>query len=279
MVSPKRPILRYHGGKWKLAPWIISHFGQHRVYCEPYAGGASVLLQKQRSYSEVYNDLDGQIVNLFKVLRNDEQSRELVRIVYLTPYSRVEYQESYDHSDDPVENARRTLFRSMSGFSNCSTTGKWVTGFRGNTLRTGTTPAHDWRNFPQAIQDVIERLRGVIIENDDALKVVQRYDSNETLFYIDPPYVLDTRGSRWAGNAYNYEMNDDDHRRMADILRKCKGQVIVSGYACSLYDDDLFKDWTRAEKETFADGARRRVEVIWINKNTNMFPMFSTGEW
>jgi len=276
MVSPKRPILRYHGGKWKLAPWIISHFVPHKVYCEPFAGGASVLLRKPRSYSEVYNDLDGQIVNLFRVLRNKELSSELVKLVYLTPYSRSEYIESYTHNDDPVENARTTLFRSMSGFASCSTTGRWVTGFRSNVLRTGTTPAHDWMNFPQAVLEIIERLRGVVIENDDALNVIQRYDTPETLFYIDPPYVLQTRGDRWSSNAYNHEMNDDDHRRLADILKQCKGNVIISGYACDLYDDELFKDWTRAEKETFADGARRRVEVLWMNISIDSLPIFQT---
>jgi len=274
-MAPTRPILRYHGGKWRLAPWVISHFPQHRVYVEPFGGAASVLLRKPRSYAEVYNDLDGEVVNLFRVLRNPAQARELVRQVKLTPYARAEFDESYIVADDPIEQARRTLFRSMAGFSTSGASGQWKTGFRGNVTRPGTTPAHDWQHFPEALEMVIERLRGVVIENEDALAVIGRYDGPQTLLYIDPPYPMSTRSDRWSRSAYKHEMTDGEHRRLADVLHACRGAVIVSGYACELYDCELYPTWWRIVHDAHADGARDRVEVLWMNHRNNDMPLFA----
>lgn len=266
-TTVKRPVLRYHGGKFKLGPWIISHFPEHRVYVEPYGGAASVLLRKDRSYAEVYNDLDGEIVNLFQVLRNPSQARELIRLVTLTPYARSEYDASYITAADPIEQARRTLFRAAAGFGGTAATyTKRKTGFRGNTTRCGSIPAHDWHGVPQVLEDAIERLRGVVIENQPAIKVVERYDGPETLLYIDPPYPYETRSKHWAGNCYRYEMTDDDHQELAGVLQAVKGMVVISGYACDLYDDELYPDWYRETRKTHADGAQERIEVLWINQ-------------
>lgn len=273
MSSPTRPLLRYHGGKWRLAPWILSFFPEHRIYVEPYGGAASVLLRKRRSYSEVYNDLDGQIVNLFRVLRDPAQARELVRLVSLTPYARAEFDASYLLAEDPIEQARRTLFRSMAGFSTVGATGRWKTGFRGNVTKTGTTPAMDWQTFPTALGQIIERLRGVVIERELALVVIEKYDGPETLHYIDPPYPHSTRFLRWAGEAYGHEMSDDDHRVLAGRLHQVRGTVILSGYACELYDQELYRDWFRYERPAHADGARDRVEVVWMNRD-GVLPLF-----
>ena len=265
-MNPTRPFLRYHGGKWRLAPWIISHFPAHRIYTEAYGGAGSVLLRKARAYSEVYNDLDGQIVNLFRVLRDPMQARELVRQVTLTPYARAEFDASYLLAEDPIEQARRTLFRSMAGFSTTGATGRWKTGFRANVTRTGTTPAADWRTFPAALEQIIERLRGVVIEHDDALAVIARYDGPETLHYVDPPYPHSTRYVRWAGEAYAHEMSDDQHRELAALLHQVKGAVVLSGYACELYDQELYPDWQRVEHPAHADGAKDRIEVLWLSR-------------
>ena len=140
MSHVSRPLLRYHGGKWRLAPWIISHLQPHRIYVEPFGGSASVLLRKPRSHSEIYNDLGGEVVNLFRVLRQPAQARELVRLVRLTPYSRTEFDDSYITAADPIEQARRTLLRSHTGFSTTGVTGRWRVGFRGNVTRTGAPP-------------------------------------------------------------------------------------------------------------------------------------------
>ena len=266
----RRPVLRYHGGKWKLSPWIISHLPAHRIYVESYGGAASVLLSKERAYAEVYNDLDGEIVNLFRVLRDPAQARELVRLLRLTPYARAEFEASYLVAGDPIEQARRTITRSFMGFSS-SLTGKWTTGFRSNTKRSGTTPAHDWRNYPEALEAIIERLRGVVIENRPAVDVMRTHDSAETLHYVDPPYVIETRRGRWAGNAYRYEMSDDDHSELICVLNELQGIVVLSGYPNNLYDNLLLcspMPWQRVQRRAYADGASERIEVLWLSPRT-----------
>lgn len=263
--APKRPALRYHGGKFRLAPWIIGFFPKHKIYVEPYGGAASVLLRKPRSYAEVYNDLDGEIVNLFRVLRNSNQARDLVRLVELTPFARAEFEESYLLHGDPIEQARRTLFRSFAGFGTAGTAGNNA-GFRNNATRSSTTPATDWANYPGALALIAERMRGVTVEMRPAVDLVQTFDSDETLFYIDPPYPLSTRGKQSA-SGYRYEMTDDQHREMAAVLHNIQGMALVSSYPCKLYDC-LFADWKRVEKETHADGARDRTEVLWLSPST-----------
>lgn len=266
--APTRPALRYHGGKWRLAPWIISHFPPHRIYVEPYCGAASVLLRKSRSYAECINDLDGEVVNLFRVLRNPAQARELVRMVELTPFARSEFEESYLLHGDPIEQARRTLLRSFAGFGSAMSQAH-ATGFRDNTTRAGTTPAHDWAGMPSAIELIAQRMRGVVVDKRPALELIVRHDTDETLFYIDPPYVAATRSERYRHSAYNFEMTDNDHRDMAAVLHGIKGMAIVSGYACDLYDHELFADWRRIEREAHAEGARDRTEVLWLSPRTS----------
>lgn len=269
MTELTRPALRYHGGKWMLAPWLISYFPAHRVYIEPFGGGASVLLRKPRSYAEIYNDLDSEVVNLFQVMR--DRGEELRVACYLTPFSSNDFKAAFYRSDDPLEQARRTVVRSYFGFGSASVTeykhstriGKPTTGFRANSNRSGTTPAHDWGNYPDCLPAVIERLRGIVIENRDALEIIERHDSEKTLIYCDPPYVAETRDK---GNDYAHEMTTYQHIALSEKLRQVKGMVILSGYACSLYDKDLYADWLRFERPAFADGARPRIEVIWLNK-------------
>jgi len=254
--SPKRPIVRWHGGKWLLAPWIIEHFPEHRVYVEPFGGGGSVLMRKDRSYAEVYNDLDGEIVNLFRVIR--DEGRKLIEQVELTPFSRVDFLESYEPTSDPVEQARRTVVRSYMGFG--SNAHNKATGFRSNSNRSGTTPARDWRNYPDTMAAMIDRLRGVVIENRDAVKVMQSHDGKETLHYIDPPYVPETRDK---GTDYRHEMTVEDHERLAEVLNSLDGKVVLSGYRSKLYDQ-LFAGWERVERRALADGAKERTECLWL---------------
>lgn len=271
--TPERPILRYHGGKWILAPWIISHFSEHRVYVEPFGGAASVLMRKERSYGEVYNERDGEIVNLFKVVR--ERGLELIAALKLTPFARDEFDESYDADSDPLEQARRTVVRSFMGFGSAGACGA-KTGFRSNSNRSGTTPSHDWANFPDSLLAVIDRLIGVVIENKDAAEVMVQHDSEETLHYVDPPYVMDTRSMEnpYCKKGYRFELTDEDHRKLAVTLRDLRGKVILSGYACPLYDLELFSDWRRIERAAHADGARDRTEVLWMNYPPNERELF-----
>jgi DNA adenine methylase len=255
--------MRYYGGKWRLAPWIIDQMPEHRIYVEPFGGAASVMLRKPRAYSDVYNDLDGEIVNLFRVLRNPAQARDLVRQVKLTPYAREEFELSYILDGDPVEQARRTLFRAAAGHATGSQL-QYGTGFRSNVTRPSTTPAQDWSAIPKVLEEIVERLRGVIIEHEPAVNIIRRYDTPGTLFYCDPPYVYETRNSRNAGSTYRCEMTDEDHEELASTLRSIKGMAVVSGYACELYDR-LYDGWQRIERTAHADSARDRVEVLWIS--------------
>lgn len=257
--------MRYHGGKWKLADWIIGHFPNHRVYVEPFGGGGSVLLRKPRSYAEIYNDMDGEIVNLFRVAR--DRGDDLTRAISLTPFARDEFVLSYGECpDDPLEQARRTLVRSFMGFGSAAVCGE-STGFRANSNRSGTTPAMDWRNFPSSLPATIERLQGVVIENRPACQVMAAHDCPAALHYCDPPYVHDTRarGNKASVKSYKHEMTDEQHREFAEFVRGLSGMVIVSGYPGTLYDE-LFDDWLQVGKAAHADGARDRVEVIWLNK-------------
>ena len=262
MSEPTRPVLRWFGGKWRLAPWIISHFPKHRVYVEPFGGAGSVLMRKDRAYAEVWNDLDGEVVNLFQVLRSDDAGR-LVGLLRLTPFAQDEFRGAYQDTLDPVERARRLVVRSLMGFGAGSACNKQSTGFRSCSTRRGTTPMQDWSTYPDALQLVIERLEGVCIASADASRVMRQHDGLETLHYVDPPYVHDTR-TRPRTHGYAHELTDDQHRDLLATLRSVQGMVVLSGYANPLYDDAL-TDWQRVEREAHADGARKRTEALWLN--------------
>lgn len=262
-MKVNRPALRWHGGKWKLAPWIIAQFPPHRVYVEPYGGGGSVLIRKPRSYAEVYNDLDSDVVNLFKILRNDPAP--LIRALELTPFAREEHEISTDPTDNPVERARRLCIRSFMGFGSNGHNIKRKTGFRANSNRSGTTPARDWQNYPSSLLKIIDRLSGVVIENRDACECMVQHDRPQTLHYVDPPYVPDTRSALMhSSQIYAHEMTDDDHRQMAICLHGLSGMVILSGYRCDLYSE-IFTDWRTLDREALADGAKSRIETLWFN--------------
>lgn len=269
-MSVSRPILRYHGGKWLLAPWIVSQFPAHRVYCEPFGGAGSILLQKPRAYSEAYNDMDDEVVNLFRVAR--DRGTELVRALALTPFSRVEFELSYIPVSDELEKARRMVVRSMMGFGSACTRpnrdgSTMRTGFRSISNQSGRAPAMDWTNYPPCLLDIVERLQGVVIENREAVDVMARFDGTDTLHYVDPPYVHATRQPDAGGSirAYRHEMTDAQHRDLAAFLCTLQGAVIVSGYGSDLYDQELFAGWERLEKTgPFADGANERTEVLWL---------------
>ncbi len=256
-----RPILRWFGGKYLLAPWIIEQMPPHRIYTEVFGGAASVLMRKPPAYAEVYNDLDGDVVNVFRVLRNPVLAVELERVLRLTPFARAEFDGAYEPTNDPVESARRTIIRSFMGFGSNSANVEMSTGFRANASRSGTTPAHDWANYPDEIRTFCERLSKVTIENRDYREVILQQDTPETLHFVDPPYVPSTRSVK---HAYRCEMDNEGHEVLLDFLKfQVKGMVILAGYDNALYRSRL--DWHRIEREAHADGARDRTEVLWLN--------------
>lgn len=264
MQEITRPVLRWHGGKFLLAPWVISHFPKHRVYVEPFGGAASVLLQKPRSHGEVYNDLNRDVVTLFQVLRDPNLAPRLVNMLRLTPFSREEFKLSYVAADCEVERARRLVVRCFQGFGSAAHNAKHATGFRANSERSGTTPAQDWMHYPDALPAIVERLKGVVIENRPASEVIAQHDSPDTLFYCDPPYVHVTRKQRQQANYGPLEMSDADHEALATQLHGVEGMVILSGYDSDLYAR-LFQGWEKRTRLAFADGAKPRTECLWLS--------------
>jgi DNA adenine methylase len=232
---------------------------------EPYAGAASVLMRKQRSRAELINDLDDRIVNVFRVLRDPVQAQELRRRMELTAYARTEFDASYDEPTDAVDDALKMLCLSFMGQGSDSVTRGHRTGFR-SSLRNregGALASHDWAGWPSQIPVFVERLQGVTIERGEALQVILRMDSPTTLLYVDPPYLSSTRNPT-RKHGYRHEMTDEDHVRLAEVLREVEGMVVISGYASALYDE-LYGDWTRRETNTAADRGREATEVVWLN--------------
>jgi len=267
-MKTSRPVMRYHGGKFRLAPWIMQFFPPHRIYVEPFGGAGGVLIQKPRVYSEVYNDLDSDVVNLFRVLRDRQLRLELIEAVVMTPYAREEFEMSWLPTDDPVERARRIVVRASMGFGSAGAT-KGSTGFRIDSKREYETAQHTWAMQPDALAAAGERLAGVLIENRPAIDIIESHDSDQTLFYVDPPYVHDTRCFRHRGghNAYRFEMADEEHLQLLEILKSVSGMVVLSGYPSELYTQAL-SEWECHQKEariSAGRGTTLRTECVWLN--------------
>jgi len=256
-----RPALRYHGGKWRLAPWIESHFTEHVCYVEPFGGSAAVLLRKAPSTLEVYNDLNEEALNFFTMLR--ERTTDLVDAVELTLFSRAELDRSYEPSADPLERARRWYVRawqSMGGPRDADTQSGWR--FE-RVAQPGNSNVSRWSKT-EHLWASAARLKLVQFERDDAFAVIRRYDAPTTLFYVDPPYVTATRGQRWQNVAYRYEFTDADHARLAALLHQVKASTLVSGYPCELYDR-LYAGWQRRTRVTTTQAHTQATECLWIS--------------
>ncbi len=262
--APGRPVLRYHGGKFRAARRLVALMPPHRTYVEPYMGAASVLLAKPPAYSEVINDLDGEVVNLFRVLRDPLLALRLKAALELTPFARAEFEASHLPARGRVERARRMVVRSFMGFGSAASNAAHVTGFRADSKKSGTTPAHDWAHYPEALAAFTARLAGVVIESRDARRVIASHDGPETLHFVDPPYVLSTRRVRLRNAAYRHDMTDADHVDLAQSLHAATGMVLLCGYEGPLYDT-LYKNWERLQYRAWADGAQARTECVWFN--------------
>ena len=256
------PLIRYHGGKFRLADWIISHFPKHETYVEPFGGGASVLLSKTPSRMEVYNDLDSDIVNFFEILRDQQLAEELAQQIELTPYSRVEFLNARDETSDRIERARRLVVRAQMGFGSAGAT-RAKTGFRLDTARSGSDIVTIWQRQPKIIIHAAARLKKVLIENRDAIKVIQDHDREDTLFFIDPPYVHETRAI--GDKAYRHEMTNAEHEQLIDVLKQCKGKVILCGYEHPIYKELNWKKVIKSVAASGQAGSDKREEILWIN--------------
>jgi len=267
-MKPSRPVLRWLGGKFRLAPWIIGHFPEHRIYVEPFGGAGSVLLQKERSYNEIYNDLDGELVNLFRVLRGN-RAPELLEALRLTPYARAEYAAALLPCEDDVERARRLVVRSYLAHGTGGARIDRPTGFRTDGASGTTNVAGEWADLPDALQAVIERMRGVNIEQRPALELLGRYAGPDTLFYLDPPYLPETRStkSRKPGeryHTYTFEMTEADHVELLDTCRASDAMIALSGYPADLYVE-MLAGWRCVTIDARAHRNSPRTECLWLN--------------
>lgn len=267
-MTISRPLLRWLGGKFRLAPWIVGHFPAHRIYVEPFGGAGSVLLHKSRAYNEIYNDLDGELVNLFRVLRGPNVG-QLLRAVHLTPFARAEYLAAFEIADCPVERARRTLVRSHMAHGTGGARLDRPTGARIDGKSGTTNVAGEWAEFPAALQAIVDRLRGVNIEQKPAVDLVRYYSDPKALLYLDPPYLPATRStkSRKAGERYHtyaFEMSVDDHVELLAACAESRAMIVLSGYPDPLYDQ-LLVGWTRRDIAARAHRNSPRTECLWLN--------------
>jgi DNA adenine methylase len=259
-----RPALKYYGGKFNLAPFIINYINKlpHKHYIEPYCGAASILLRKPPSEFETINDLDGNVVNFFRVLRDSPD--ELIRKIQLTPWARDEYEfcRTKLKDDDSIEWARRfyvVCWQSFRGGPDVSLGNSW------SVSRTDTND-RSTANHREDLYIISNRLSRVQIENKPAIKLIKLCDSGDALFYVDPPYF---DGERNHKKVYNFDFaGKQPHVELFEVLKECKGFVILSGYNCPLYED-LYEShgWLRFDKEAKTNG-NPRVESIWLSPQT-----------
>lgn len=258
------PVIRYHGGKWRLAPKLIALFPTHTTYVEPFGGGAGVFLRKPPAVFNVYNDLDGGVVNFFQVLRDTPDA--LIRAIELTPYSRAEFESSTERTGDPVEDARRFYvfaWQSLSGGP-----GNERTGWRSQKqINGGANAIGSWGRVEHLHEAARFIRKHMQIEQDDALAVIERYDTPDTLFYCDPPYTEETRSS-WAGDAYNHDTSEALHRSLAAALAGIQGYAVVSGYECPLYNE-LFAGWERRDFSAQTIRGGNATESVWLSPSVS----------
>ncbi len=266
-TSRKLIAFGWYGGKYSHLDWLLPLLPDCHHYCEPFAGSAAVLLNRAPSAVETYNDLDGEVCNFFRALRNEKEN--LIELISLTPFSREEFAISceIDPNLTELERARRFYVRARqvrTGLAQTASLGRWANCK--NTSRAGMSGVISrWLGGIDCLSDIAERLLRVQIENRPATDVIQLYDSEETLFYCDPPYIHDTRGDDCA---YAYEMTDEQHRDLAEALNSAKGMVALSNYDCDLMDK-LYpaRRWQKVYgvEKTIHSTKGKRVEVLWTN--------------
>jgi len=256
----------WYGGKFNHLNWLLPLLPKCHHYCEPFGGSAAVLLNRDPSPVETYNDIDGEVVNFFRVLR--DKTDELIKAIALTPFAREEFYWSLQYSGESlsdVERARRFFVRARqarTGLAQTASLGRWANCK--NTSRAGMSGVVSrWLGSVDDLPWIALRLLRVQIENRPAFDVIRLYDSPDTLFYCDPPYVHASRGD---DKAYGFEMDEAAHRELAEVLRNCKGKVAISGYRCALMDE-LYKGWRcyEADPKNCHSVKKPRREALWTN--------------
>lgn len=257
-----RAIFRHPGSKWSIADWIIQHFPEDyekMVYLEPFAGSSAVFFNKKPGIVETINDLDGNVVNFFKVLRDHPE--KLISDIQLTPFSREEYKLSTVPCDDPIEKARRFVVRTTQSIG-----AKPDSGWRNHKKAKAGGTALKWNGLQETLQQAVTRLKGdktniVQIENMDALQLIEKYDFPDVLMYVDPPYVKETRRTK---KLYNVEMDESGQDKLLELLAKSKAKIVLSGYQSELYDSKL-KGWNKDTIQARTTAVDMATETIWMN--------------
>ena len=263
-----RIVFGWYGGKFSHLDWLLPLLPKCHHYCEPFAGSGAVLLNRETSPVETYNDIDGDVVNFFRVLR--DRHEELIRAIALTPFSREEYHGAiYGSTADisEIERARRFYIKARqtrTGLAQTASLGRWANCK--NTSRSGMSGVVSrWLGGVDALDEIAQRLIRVQIENRPAIDVIHLYDSAKTLFYCDPPYLHATRGD---AKAYGFEMDEEQHEELAEAVNECKGMVAVSGYDHPLMED-IFPPgrWFKSlgADKTIHSTKGTRQEVLWTN--------------
>jgi DNA adenine methylase len=256
----------WYGGKFSHLRWLLPLLPKCQHYCEPFAGSAAVLLNRDPSPVETYNDIDGEVVTFFRVLR--DQKEQLLEAIGLTPFAREELYHAVNgnlRALSDLERARRFFVRARqarTGLAQTASLGRWANCK--NTSRSGMSGAVSrWLGSIETLPEIAERLLRVQIENRPALDIIDLYDDTTTLFYCDPPYVHSSRGD---SKAYGYEMCDIEHEELAETLHQLKGNAAISGYRSDLMDR-LYNDWNRHDAPPkYAHSIKKlRQEVLWTN--------------
>jgi DNA adenine methylase len=256
-----KPPLSWHGGKSRLAPFILAHFPAHRTFVDVCGGSGAILLAKEPSPVEVFNDIDGSIINLFRVIRDPRLSRRLRKACDGTLYSRAEFDLAQEPTDDPVERARRFLVRQRMGRSGLGL--RWSYCVE-DSRRGMASVVGRWHALMARLAGLHKRLRSVQIEHADWREILDRYDGDGTLFYVDPPYLEDTR----IGGRYSHEITRRDHDELVERLLRLKGMVVLSGYQHPSYQPLESCGWQRRSYNVIAhssDTRTRRVEQLWLS--------------
>ncbi|MEK6674177.1 MAG: DNA adenine methylase [Planctomycetota bacterium] len=264
--STRKIAFGWYGGKFSHLDWLVPLLPRTHHYCEPFGGSAAVLLNRVPDPVETYNDLDGELVNFFKVLRDHREP--LIDLIGLTPFSREEFSIACAKPTariSKIERARRFFVRARqvrTGLAQTATLGRWANCKQ--TSRAGMSGVVSrWLGSVERLPEIAERLLRVQIENRPALEVIRLYDDKSTLFYCDPPYPHESRGD---SKAYGYEMTDRQHEELVNCLQEIRGRAAVSGYSCELYDR-LFRDWKchKAPMKHCHSIKKQRQEVLWTN--------------
>lgn len=252
-----KTILRWPGAKWRMADWVINIFPRHNVYCEPFFGSGAVFFSKRPAENETINDIDGNIINLFRVVR--DIAPELAKVIEMTPYSREEYYSSLNdiQTENQIETARRFLVRIWQGFG--GTTNR-QSGWRHDRSGTVYLPRY-WSELPDRIRETAGRLKMAQIENMDALRLIESYNRPGVLLYIDPPYLAGTRTRLHYQNEF---ASEKQHLELLQLCRQHRGFLLISAYENELYNQEL-RGWEKKSIVVSTNGTNSATETIYLN--------------